>query len=1302
MFSKEAEILPGSTTNRERSRKKTLFSAKGLLAELQPDSWGATKKESNSPSFSMMDNNKDNATTITSKSTATNGSRSKKSKNSMAKTKNGDRVNQDERGDRDHKDDDDKKKRIVDRRSSNSNNIRHQARSTRRDQGETHRHRRHGSQQKQQRRQHDSTDSASDRERHHEHVDRNNAAASSRRAKNGGNTTITTKPRRKAENLEDFHPSDIVHHGILSPSSSSSSSSRSSSSSSSSSSFDDDDDVSDLLNQVSDVSEDVGMMGCMDGLFMPGRQKTARQAFMQLNANGEKELKFNMKIPIALGFKNFAQQEEQKKAKMKKDRSRKSTKKSRVKSKNSGAVSNAFEAMSCGDNSSRVLQQKNDRSMSRSTGSAARQTHENTRALRLDPPGSTDSADHQVKNHHQGGAPNEQVVKSLMSLSDTSSADEDGESTSTTRPENFILPPPVPSMAQQLHMAHMQTMHGPANMYPGPWAHQQHVYGPGPSPVQYSAYEVLVQGIAPPAGIPMYGYGYGPTPYWNNIPMSRNGHHHQTYASGAGPYIGPPSVERMPSQIVVEEKLGSGDDASVLSYEVVQHIGDLHHRSSYYAQGRMGPFPRGPTAYYPHVSNQRGQTQVIRHHQHSNRFDSSSRSSLEIQQLPDPTNRDHSDAASHKRSDTPQDDHDVRHAYGRSNSYSSKEGVVRSPIDPVGSISSLRVEESSQASFDGFEDAQENEQSTGNETHKEEEEDISRAADVPDSGASSSANMSPLDARASRLNRLKQQNPLRQLEDGPSNSVQLQNRQNTAEMCDNTPHEEIKDPDGPSFDEGPKESSTESVDSSKKNDDQSESVRAHEEAIAEIVAEFSDSASLTSDQAIVESKEKEVSKVEDVKTTMTDETDQSTDKCHPEELGDQLLFPDNGIPSFEPSLDCGDVKVAKSSSPEVNVQQCTEQKVVKSPKISQSNKSLKILPDKDCHLTLLPPQGVSVSVSQSIDESDEKLTTEEKEVIAEETNLVDISKALLSNTVKSADTPIGQDTGALRTDDSKSKMLPPSYPAQTNPGRSQRGRELMFDSIHFRREERKRLGLGSYSSDSLSSGRPSMDASEEGGDTSNPLTRPVTLAPTINTQLNAKIQRPVTAYQLDRELEEWGNSLLEKHAVHLNKNHQKQSVENRDKSPLQRANSWKIGEQLSPILGPPDEIFGAIVQTASTSSTDAVLQADLAVPALGSPAKNSKLTSLKMASPRMNPLAPSPRNNVLSMSNNDDNTSTMNMSKITKTFSSLPAVRSSMTNEWHDTIQSPNNANTTLHRSGTVSQFFSEDNDENDEFFDCD
>ena len=186
-----------------------------------------------------------------------------------------------------------------------------------------------------------------------------------------------------------------------------------------------------------------------------------------------------------------------------------------------------------------------------------------------------------------------------------------------------------------------------------------------------------------------------------------------------------------------------------------------------------------------------------------------------------------------------------------------------------------------------------------------------------------------------------------------------------------------------------------------------------------------------------------------------------------------------------------------------------------------------------------------------------------------------------------------------------------------------------------------------------------------------------------------------TLNRVDPEIEEFGKLLLEKHKNVIRAGYESSNTKTRHESD----GGWNAGE-LSPIMGPPDEMDNAILQTASTSSTDAVLQVELNVPVLtaSSPTKNSKRTPLDVSSPRMNPLAPSPRHNNFGM-NQAASSSEKDPVNKAKSFN-LPNVRSSMTSEWQDALSSPNANNSTIHRSN-VSSLFSEDNDENDEFFDC-
>lgn len=336
----------------------------------------------------------------------------------------------------------------------------------------------------------------------------------------------------QAENVEDYEPSELFHGPV------------SESSSADSSSSEDTAEERSIVYVESEEDNERGIvgvlnMGCMDGFFMPGRAASVPKSLVELDENGDKALKFDMKIPIAMGFRNSSTNDDKDKPD-----SDGFTDHDALETDRRNPAQSFGSVMSCRASNCRSDQNTSETLEKHNLPQIRQQPT-------MDPPAKV-----------AGSEPPEQF-QSLMSLSHDGSSCEDG-SESNILAEHMIVPtPPPPLPFPQYQLNGQQNMRGsqqrtPIQMLPPGW-NKQHLYQ---NPVTVSStYEmVVVNGVMPPY---QYGYGHLQSSYWNG-----------PYPANHPPTIHrpmePPAIEKLPSQILVEhEELTIGEDPSCLSYDGV-------------------------------------------------------------------------------------------------------------------------------------------------------------------------------------------------------------------------------------------------------------------------------------------------------------------------------------------------------------------------------------------------------------------------------------------------------------------------------------------------------------------------------------------------------------------------------------------------------------------------------------------------------------------------------------------------------------------------------------------------------------
>jgi hypothetical protein len=343
-------------------------------------------------------------------------------------------------------------------------------------------------------------------------------------------------PKVRAEHLDDTKSSELARGTISESSSGDTSSSEETAGAQSM-----DQSVGQSVVYVeSEDDDDAGVsvilqMGCMDGFFMPGRAAAAKKSLIALNEKGEKELKFSMKMPIAMGFRNEGQ---------------KNGSENRDTDNQNGTASDGprrtlRSVLNCRPDTPRNNNDIQEALDGFSVSSIRQQPT-------LDPPAKI------------AGEESSEQFKSIMSLShDGSSGDDDSHFNAP--PENLILPPPPPPpfhMHEQSQYVQHGMMQGPPPMHhPAGW-HQQNMFHPQHPPVTVNnTYEMLVVNGMMPQHQHIYGYGTQQN-YWNYTHNQTLPHHHRP--------LEPPAIEKPPSQILVQkEDQTIGEDSSCLSYEHV-------------------------------------------------------------------------------------------------------------------------------------------------------------------------------------------------------------------------------------------------------------------------------------------------------------------------------------------------------------------------------------------------------------------------------------------------------------------------------------------------------------------------------------------------------------------------------------------------------------------------------------------------------------------------------------------------------------------------------------------------------------
>ncbi|KAG7360043.1 hypothetical protein IV203_035141 [Nitzschia inconspicua] len=376
----------------------------------------------------------------------------------------------------------------------------------------------------------------------------------------------------RAENLEDYEPSELVH-GLISESSSGTTSS--SEETTGEHSLEQSVEQS-IVYVESEEDDEVGVggilqMGCMDGFFMPGRATAAKKSLVAINEKGEKELKFNMKFPIATSFRNEEKKEQ--------SENRNTSNKKRVDADGRSATPSIASVLNCRPNSCRNGQDVQEALEGYSVSSIRQQPT-------MDPPAKV-----------AGAEPSDQF-ESLMSLShdgssnDGSSNDEDSHS--NIRTENLKLPTPTPPHPYSMHGQSPYAHGHPHPSHPHPmmphlhqWHHHQNMYHPQvPQPVTINnTYDMLVVNGMTPQQQQHLGYGMHQN-YWNytNMHNPALGQHHRP--------IEPPAIEKLPSQILVQrEDHTIGEDSSCLSYENVP-VSNPSQSAMLYQRAQQNTFTR--------------------------------------------------------------------------------------------------------------------------------------------------------------------------------------------------------------------------------------------------------------------------------------------------------------------------------------------------------------------------------------------------------------------------------------------------------------------------------------------------------------------------------------------------------------------------------------------------------------------------------------------------------------------------------------------------------------------------------------
>jgi len=319
-----------------------------------------------------------------------------------------------------------------------------------------------------------------------------------------------SKPR--AENLQDYEGSELVH-GILSRSSSSDDSSASN--------YSRDYGLAHSMYVDSDDEglEGVLQMGCMDILFLPNSSNEAKKSLVKINKKGDKELNLSIKGPLALGLESQMRM----------------TSENRDPNATKSLSSVLKNTMGCRTPKGR---------MRTCTGKIV-QNHKENHLIDID---------HSLFLTEQSSneEPESILFKSLMSLSQESSCDEDCDSNIIEK--NFILPPPLPPF--QMQASHIDS--GMRQNY-----HNQQHYNRQEhdmlAPINYP-YEMIVDSKVDP---------YHAKSQRNLSEKYRQCPSSETTSFSTAKTIEPPLIEKMPSQILVDKQNSFEAEESCLSYEVI-------------------------------------------------------------------------------------------------------------------------------------------------------------------------------------------------------------------------------------------------------------------------------------------------------------------------------------------------------------------------------------------------------------------------------------------------------------------------------------------------------------------------------------------------------------------------------------------------------------------------------------------------------------------------------------------------------------------------------------------------------------
>jgi len=314
--------------------------------------------------------------------------------------------------------------------------------------------------------------------------------------------------RPRAENLEDYEGSELVH-GILSQSSpDDDDSSASEYSRGYGSDYDDDEEEEEGM-------EGVLQMGCMDIVFLPNSMNNTKKSLVKINKKGDRELNLNIKGPLALRLE--------------------SQMKESCENQEPNTTKSLSSVLDCRTPKGHII--PDDHSLLLTEQSPLREPESNP-------------------------------FKSLMSLSHESSSSCDEDCDSNMVKGNFILPPPLQPFQMQasnVNPGAMQNYHNRNhnhNQHDRQHYHQQHqqhhrnehMFVPVNIP-----YEMLVNGKVDPY--------HADSP--RNLPENHHQGFHQGISNSAKA-TEPPLIGKMPGQILVQEQ-HSYDEAeeSCLSDDVI-------------------------------------------------------------------------------------------------------------------------------------------------------------------------------------------------------------------------------------------------------------------------------------------------------------------------------------------------------------------------------------------------------------------------------------------------------------------------------------------------------------------------------------------------------------------------------------------------------------------------------------------------------------------------------------------------------------------------------------------------------------